>query len=307
MGVCVPKQNYCYESTNGVKGFIPDFTAGTEICVLPEFNEYRARNILGGELFRSVNGGTSANNISITCSFKYWNGSTWVDTTESTYAAARDALYTTPTINNTTFFIQVTLTVDDGINTPDIYTSCQYQVYYAGAGSPLTGAWEWKRNAVHDESYLPSLPSSYPDNVDYTVGFRNQLVSSTIATLPDIDIQTIGIGSPDGWDSSIYDPDHIASFTNSNLTGGSGPPDLPTSAIRTGPAISMIYIRNSDATVDGSILTIDTVKVWDSYVGTGAWVSRTGSPTSDGNRCIDNSDPLNPVYSDGSPQLPITC
>lgn len=114
---------------------------------------------------------------------------------------------------------------------------------------------------------VPAQDESYTATQTYTGGspawtvnaipsLRTQLSSSNLVTMPVSDIQQ-------PWNIGL-DADHLEEF-DSFLAGGTGGPTTPTglAGIRTGPAQSLIYIKNSEInSSDGSMNALQITRYW---------------------------------------------
>jgi len=152
---------------------------------------------------------------------------------------------------------RVELVITESTNSPVYYYAPQ--TYVTPTGSPLVGG--WTISAIGE--------------------LRNQL--SLVVNMPNKDV-------PAGWDntgSPVDDADHLGEF-DENLTGGSyGNPILVD--IRTGPALSMIFIDTSED------------------IGTGATIEGNFGIRYWNGACWKLDDLINPDCTEfvGSPLLPV--
>lgn len=258
MGICVPKHIVC-------DWYTPNFTAGVISCELKIDTENVARLAAGGTFFRSIFAGTQANSIVVSSNWQVCAiggcgvgspANDWIDYTGSGGSPMLD-------------IVGVKLTITDSI-TVETYYAAQNGVLVTG-GSPETTAFEWQTSAIDS--------------------LRSQVTtSSQLITMPTIDTQAPwNYGSPAPTDS-----DHLVEF-NSNLAGGNGPSSTVDylDAIRTGPALTMVYISFSDAGVsDGTMTELGEIRYWNGA----CW--KEYNPTSP-----DCEDPVNVGSPEGSPRL----
>jgi len=207
--------------------YTPVFDPSSIPCDLsPPFDESRSRLLISGALFRSFQFGSNANNIKIS---NVWQ--VGVGGSPFTY---RD--YDQGLGDVLADVLRVKLTVIDGSGSPIEYFGTQR--WDVDALPP-----EWNINGID------RLRSK----------LENEDENKKVVLLPFLDNRT-------AWDS-INQNDHLAEFGLSSLTGGDGAPsDIDfLNSVRTGPAMTMIYIKNGDTADNGDILEIRETRYWNGY------------------------------------------
>ncbi len=214
MGICVPKPVVC-------NWYIPTFTPSAVDCVLPSYNESRARLVAGNVVWRSIDAGPSENDITV--QVEWLDGSGDVTTFELLCETVR-----------------LTVTKNAVV---EVYTAAQSAsigtmgtVWVSGIPSlrsQLDSSSTLVTIPIEDgETGLAPGPPGTPIIEQVTPDFTQQVLS-TISTGDHLD---------------IIDPPQ-------NLSGGVGGPTDASglAAIRTGPAYSMIHIAESDVNSDVGI------------------------------------------------------
>lgn len=237
MSSCIPRHIAC-----GWYNPVLDagFIAGTKGCTLTTTSEGRARLEAGGTLFRSITFNTIANSIEVISIWQIDAGSPPIGS-PSGWIDYNSGIHTLDEV------VGVKLTITLGLEVETFYAT---QI----PGSPWISGINELRTKVND------------------IG-----TGSTLVTMPTLDAQTTGTaGSPvDTWDATLDDADHLSEFdTNNTLSEGFGPPyeNNLLENIRTGPALSLIFIEKSED-IDGVIITPNETKYWNGA----CW--KTHSPT----------------------------
>lgn len=137
------------------------------------------------------------------------------------------------------------------------------------------------------ESYTASQPYSggSPAWLSSAIpSLRSQLSSSVLVTMPANDVQ-------EPWNTGL-DDDHLAEFSLTNLSGGTGGPITAggLDSLRTGPAQTLIYIKKSE--INNSNGTMDDIQITRYWNGT-CW--KTYDPL-----LPDCEDPNNPPDCSGT-------
>ena len=207
--------------------YAPVFTPGPTGCTLPIYSESKARLLIGGSFFRSKDIGAQTNEI--------WISSTWQVHAGGSPNDWRD--YNAGGGDTIADVVGVDIIITNNVITEP------YRADQIGAGSP-----PWTLSGI------PSL--------------RSQLSTSQLVEMPEIDVQTVLTSPEDTWDSTADDDDHLAEFSSTYLSGGTSGPTTKAEldAIRTGPALTMVYIDTSEkGNADGSITELGETRYWNGY------------------------------------------
>ena len=203
--------------------YIPDFTPGGQSCKLKSYTLTRARLESGGTFFRTKNVNFTANKVSVSCTWLAQSGTYMGDPPDVDRSQWEET-----TIQGDVEWVEFIVS----------YDSSPVETYY------------------EEQSYSSGwLPTSH----GAITGLRTQINNNadSLIEMPTLD-------TPGGWISSSGDDDHIGYFSDTFLTGGGGnAPVAPSSAIRTGPAYTMIYISASQRNVaNGSTTTLNPGEIW---------------------------------------------
>jgi len=220
----------------------PNFTPGTSGCIMPTYDENRARLKIGGTLFRSIDTGSNVNDITVECIWFVCIDDTVTCSTIGGNIRQYDS-------NIDTFCDTVAFEII-------IYSSNveveRYRVDQSvDCGSPIT----WTTG-------INSLRTTLSTNSAYVI-------------LPTQDVQTLADDPNDPnrtWDTTQGDDaDHLSEFPKTNLSVGSGinnnPSQSTLDAIRTGPGFTLINIGNSEIqNADGVVSNLNQPKYWNGII-----------------------------------------
>ena len=231
--------------------FAPNFTAGSAPCTLQLFDERRSRLSAGNCFFRSKAVGPRSNNIRI------------------------ESVWLTNTLDGS--FQPIGPIV--GTSDPDLMNSVWVKVF-----NGITLVENWYASQTYSD---PNWSSGHISMAAQINGSSSSLITMNVT---DVHLPWPQL---DGMDDPIV-PEYLGNFPVRSTSGASGGPEDPNSyspRIRTGPALSIILIRNSEINnADGTMRQINKTRYWNGA----CWLAYDPNAP-------DCADPDNPQGCDEDP------